>query len=92
MKLKVFAVAMLITGALAVFAGFGVPFIFWDALVSHGPAFAIIGHAGEPTFRIMYFRLMNGLPFCLAVLGGILVITGLVCLLFSKRSGTVAGS
>ncbi len=78
MKLRTFAVICLAAGAVLLAAALGAPLLQLEADTG------IIGGAGMPTYRFALFHAMNGLFFGLALLGGCLVLTGAVCLLFGK--------
>ena len=81
MKLKIFALVLLLVGLLLLGVVIGLP-----QLVQEGTqvAVAIIGGADGPTFQYQLDRLMHSVNGCLVLWGVALTLTGLFCLIFTK--------
>lgn len=76
MKVKTFSLIVLIIGILALLIGLDLPMLLYAVNTPNG----IIGGAGLPTYRLY----LDGVPVCLLLWGGVLTVTGLFCLIFSK--------
>jgi hypothetical protein len=78
--LRLISLISFLCGLSFTFAGAFIP--FFTMLVSDANS-AIIGGADLPTYSLLFFSLMNGLPFYLVVFGVILFISAIVCLVLS---------
>ena len=83
-KYKYISYIILASGILLLIIGVLLPFIALQNYISYNGAISIIGGADIPTYEVIVFGWMNGLPFCLMLLGAALSISALFCLLFSK--------
>ena len=77
MKLRSFSWIVFVGGLVLALLGAAVP-----AFVMMWAETGIIGGAGWPTYEYCMFRVLEGFPFCMILLGGTLAVWGLFCLLF----------
>ena len=81
MKLKIFAMILLVVGCLLLGAVIGLPLLVQEGAQG---AVAIIGGADWPTTQYQLDRLMHSVNGCLLLWGIVLTVTGLFCLIFTK--------
>jgi len=84
MKLRIFAIFALVIGVVLLAVGAVAPMMAVENLAGAGGATAIIGGADKPTYRYVVFRLMDGWPAGVFLLGAALSLSALFCLVFTK--------
>ena len=87
MKLKRYALAVLILGVAFFLAGVFMPFIYLSFGPHNGTA-GIIGGAGMPTYQFIFSELFDGLLPALTLFGLCFIISAGFCLLFTKTVKT----
>lgn len=85
MKLKIFALILLLVGCLLLGAVIGLPLLVQEGAQG---AVTIIGGADWPTTQYLLDRLMHSVNGCLLLWGIALSLTGLFCLIFTKTVKT----
>lgn len=84
MKLKRYAIIIMILGVLISVLGFISPIIYWNNYTLENGAICIIGGTDTPTYTFMLSAIFDGLPFVLIIMGISLVVSSGFCLLFSN--------
>ncbi len=78
MKLRKFSLVCLSVGMVIAAAGAFMPFM----ALRDTPNVGIIGGVGAPTYKLLLYNYMNGLPVYLLFFGSVLIVTALICLMF----------
>jgi len=84
MKLKRYALGVLILGDVLLFTGIITPIICAKIYITQHGAIGIIGGADGPTTYFLAWELLNGWPVVFGLLGVSLIISAAFCLLFSR--------
>lgn len=85
MKFKQLAFLLLVLGVLFLLIGIALPLAALQSNASQGGAIGIIGGASAPTYTFLLSQIVGSGPFCIALFGVALIISGLF-LLFLRNA------